>query len=469
MEQLPSDSPRPVLLSLRSFLDSESPEDAPAAPESPQDTAELPQQHTPGVIEDWPGDLEGIEVEEQQLSGEEHRDWMAVQRLPEGALKRMSESQSQEVLGSGSPIPSPVQTLRLTLKSSDLPEILLSLEAASPRLSASPKNLEPAVAETDDEAPIPPSVKSAPAPLATLGPEDLKTLISPQVHAVLVDSSKFTFGPQVSSLESSQAEVQYPESPNRSEIQKKVAERPEIPRLNLDLVRRYGAPIQPTHLTYSQCFQLLAQEGLKETSPRTQSTRQGCLQRLLLCCRERTRVPVELERQSRLLLALGKRPVGEEEVDRRLLYSVWRQLRPGQNYANPSEEWTLVGFRTKDPRTEASTLALLELLYLMTERSAYAARLLEASKKRGSAFMFAEECMAAVSLALKVMKAGTLAPVVQETKDAAATFALFFLGCLDVWFTEHIRSPGYVDRAMLEISVSKNPRAIVLHAQNRVQ
>jgi len=201
MDQFSSDSPRPVLLSLRSFLESDSPEDAPAAPVSPQGLGELSQQHTPGPTEDWPEDMEGIVVEEQQLSGEEHRDWMAVQRLPEGALKRMSESQSQEALGSGSPAISPVQTLRLTLKASELPEILLSEEEASPRPFSSPKSVEPAAAETDDEAPNPPPAQSTPAPLATLGPEDLKSLISPQVHTVLVDSSKFTFGPRVSSLE----------------------------------------------------------------------------------------------------------------------------------------------------------------------------------------------------------------------------------------------------------------------------
>jgi len=468
MDQFSSDSPRPVLLSLRSFLESDSPEDAPAAPVSPQGPGELPQQHTPGPTEDWPEDMEGIVVEEQQLSGEEHRDWMAVQRLPEGALKRMSESQSQEALGSGSPAISPVQTLRLTLKASELPEILLSEEEASPRPFSSPKSVEPAAAETDDEAPNPPPAQSTPAPLATLGPEDLKSLISPQVHTVLVDSSKFTFGPRVSSLESSQGEIQFPDSPNSPEVKKKVAEHPEIPRLNLDLVKPYSAPIRPIQLTYAQCLQLLSGEGGKE-SPRSRPTPQSCLQRLLRCCRESNRQPVEVERQSRLLLALDKRPVGEEEVDRRLLYSVWRQLRPGRNFANPCEEWTLVGFRTKDPRSEASTLALLELLFLMSERSAYANRLLEASKKRGTAFLFAEECLAAVSLALKVLKAGALAPVVRETKDATATFALFFLGCLDVWFTEHVRSPGYVDRAMLEVRVSKNPRAIVLHAQSNVQ
>jgi hypothetical protein len=193
------------------------------------------------------------------------------------------------------------------------------------------------------------------------------------------------------------------------------------------------------------------------------------MQRLWRCCRGGNREPMETESQCRLLLALDKRPVGDGEVDRRLLYSVWRQLRPGRAYANPNEEWVTVGFRTKDPRTEASTLVLLQLLFLLSERSAYAIRLQEVSKKRGTVFPFAEECMAVVSLALKVLKSGALAAVIHETRDASATFSLFFLGCLDAWLSEHMRSPGYVDRAMLEASVSRNPRAVVQHAQSNVQ
>ena len=475
MEQSPNDSPRPVLLSLRSFLESESSEPAPAAPMSPESTAEIPQQHTLEPTEDWPEDLGQIVVEEQQLSGEEPRDLMVVQRLPEGALKRMSESQSQEVLGLGSCATSPAATLRLTLKPPDLPEILLSEEAAeSSRPSSSPKQqfAEPAAAETDDEAPTPPAcLPLAPPSLATLGPEDLKSLISPQVHAVLVDSSKFTFGPRATSLESSQADIQslVLEDPAPEEPETRKKERPEIPRLNLELLQLNNPSNRLVHLTYSQCLHLLSGEGDKESSLSSEPKRPGCMQRLWQCCRGGSREPAEIQAQCRLLLALDKRPVGDGEVDRRLLYSVWRQLRPGRNYANPSEEWATVGFRTKDPRTEASTLVLLQLLFLTSERSAYATRLLEVSKKRGTAFPFAEECIAAVSLALKVLKSGALAAVIRETKDASATFSLFFLGCLDAWLHEHMRSPGYVDRAMLETSVSRNPRAVVQHAQSNVQ
>lgn len=471
MEQLPNDSPRPILLSLRSFLESESSEPAPAAPNSPKNTAEIPPPHTPSPTSDWPEDLNQIAVEDQQLSVREPMDLMVVQRLPEGALKRMSESQSQEVLGSSI---SPPATLRLTLKPPDLPEILLSEDVAEsiPPCYSPKQQFEEPAAETDDEAPTPPiCLPQAPPALATLGPEDLKSLISPQVHAVLVDSSKFTFGPRATSLESSQEEVQALglEDPAPEEPETRKKERPEIPRLNLELLQHNNPLNRLVHITYSQCLHLLSEEGDKESSLSPEPKRQNCMQRLWQCCKGGSREPAEIEAQCRLLLALDKRPVGDEELDRRLLYSVWRQLKPGQNYTNPSEEWLTVGFRTKDPRTEVSTLVLLQLLFLTSERSAYANRLLEVSKKRGTAFLYAEECIAAVSLALKVLKSGALAAVIRETKDAPATFSLFFLACLDTWLHEHMRSPGYVDRAILEANVRRNPRAMVQYAQSNVQ
>ena len=534
MESKGFDSPLPALASLRSFIDSESSEAAPAAPPSSGRVIKTQESVTPG--ENWPEDLREIVVD-GQLSGTDRNEFMAVRRLPEGMLKRMSQSQSHEEL----PQESPVLTMRLTLKSQDLPEILLDEgeeTPSDPQPFSTPRSEQPieeprqsqlgnntapvripknhdtasllvtsqphllgtapvtSLVDTvqslsqaisiqsaqfpgNNTSPLDPTpvlvsnTVSLPAPLEDMqgsGTADISALISPQVRAVLVDSSKFTFGPPALSHSSSDSELPIDETvADHPQFRRKVSDHPEVPRLNLGLIRPQEQPNRLIQLTYTQCVQLLITDIEKYMSPRVEPKPKCCAQWLFSCCKRSNDRQNEVDLQSRTLLALDKRPLGEEDLDKRVIYSVWRLLRPGRNLIVPSEEWLSVGFRTKDPRKEASSLAFLQLLYLLSEKTAYSAKLLDAAKQRGTAFPFAQECISAVSLAVKVFKSGDLNSILQEKRDVFGTFNVYFLGCLDMWFREHQRSPGYVDRSLLETAVRRNPKLLLRQTQNNVQ
>jgi len=187
---------------------------------------------------------------------------------------------------------------------------------------------------------------------------------------------------------------------------------------------------------------------------------------LLVCCKSRPRLSQERRADFDFLLALERRPLGSQQVDIALLASLWQCHFPEEQFTPESPVWLSLGFRTSDPRAEASTLCFLQLLYLAQKQPDLCNQLLLRSLRRGALFRFSLEVCAITRLAAKIAKSGSLTSLLIDSEDVFATFNEYFAGALRLWLEEQGRSQGQVDWQLLETRLRRNPRAVLRSAHS---
>lgn len=221
--------------------------------------------------------------------------------------------------------------------------------------------------------------------------------------------------------------------------------------------------------TYAECLATLRTSNFHSFVPEGRINQpRSWWKALLLCCKSRPRLSQETRADFDLLLALERRPLGSQQVDIAMLSSLWQCHFPEEQFSIESEVWLSLGFRTRDPRAEASTLCFLQLLYLAQEHSELCTQLLLRSLLRGAMFLFALEVCAITRLSAKIAKSGSLTSLLIASNDVFATFNEYFVGSLRLWLEEHQRSQGQVDWQQLEARLRRNPRAVLRSARYSV-
>lgn len=225
-------------------------------------------------------------------------------------------------------------------------------------------------------------------------------------------------------------------------------------------------PPEPLSWSYEKCLTTLRDSNFHSFVPagRIKQPR-SWWKALLVCCKSRPRLSQERRVDFDFLLALERRPLGSQEVDIALLSSLWQCHFPEEQFTTESSVWQSLGFRTSDPRAEASSLCFLQLLYLAQKQPDLCSQLLLRSLLRGASFRFALEVCALTRLTAKIAKSGSLTSLLIDSEDIFATFNEYFAGALRLWLEEHERE-GLVDWQALETRLRRNPRAVLRGAHS---
>ncbi len=205
-----------------------------------------------------------------------------------------------------------------------------------------------------------------------------------------------------------------------------------------------------TKMTYTDCQDALRKLFLPEQkSSDRQAT--GLLLALFRCCSPPA-LPPAIKRELDLLLFLSDRPVESHDLDHSLLHSIWSFAFPEDSFSQDNATWKDLGFSTLDPRTEASTLELLQLLYLFSEEARLTADMWRLSRIRGRTFKFASEITQVTKLLVRVIRTGKLNSLLQ--KNLWQGFNECFIACVKIW--GDLRTPsGEADWQGLEAKLKK--------------
>jgi len=198
-----------------------------------------------------------------------------------------------------------------------------------------------------------------------------------------------------------------------------------------------------TKMTYADCLDSLKRLFLPEQRVAVQP--KGCLQALLRCCSPPPLSP-HIQREISLLLFLSTRPVESQDIDSSLLHSVWTYAFPGDSFSQDNATWKDLGFTSLDPRTEANTLDLLQLLYLFSEQAKLTTDLWRLSRTRGRTFNFAGEITQVTKIVVRAVGTGKLTGRLE--KDVWKGFNECFLACVQTWAEE--RTQGEQNWRVLE-------------------
>lgn len=204
-----------------------------------------------------------------------------------------------------------------------------------------------------------------------------------------------------------------------------------------------------TKMAYAECLDslkrlFLADQKVSNIQPK------GCLQALLRCCSPPPLSP-HIQREINLLLFLSTRPVESQDIDSCLLHSVWSFAFPGDSFSQDNATWKDLGFSSLDPRSEASTLELLQLLYMFSEEAKLTSDLWRLSRVRGRTFNFAGEITQVTKLVARTVQTGKLTSRIE--KDVWKGFNECFLACVQTWAEERTR--GEQDWRVLETRVKR--------------
>ena len=207
----------------------------------------------------------------------------------------------------------------------------------------------------------------------------------------------------------------------------------EIPlKLVTEELSRRPTPLHDpsvTKMTYMDCQEALRKLFLPEQKSSDRPAT-GLLLALFRCCAPPALSPV-IKRELDLLLFLSDRPVESHDIDNSLLHSIWSLAFPEDSFSQDNATWKDLGFCTLDPRTEASTLDLLQLLYLFSEEAALTAEMWRLSRIRGRTFNFASEITQVTKLLVRAIHTGKLNSYLQ--KSLWQGFNECFIACVKSW------------------------------------
>ena len=239
-------------------------------------------------------------------------------------------------------------------------------------------------------------------------------------------------------------QVPYKRQPSAEELQWKCEE------MSRQTTPKYEQSF--TKMTYVDSL-----DALKDTIAPNRKTPspppRGCLQAILKCCSLPPLSPKN-KRECDILLSLSERSIEDKDLGQSLIYSIWTFAFPGETFTPENAGiWRDLGFRSCDPRTEATALELLQLLYLFSEEPEVTKELLRLSRTRGRVFNFVGEITQITKLVTRVLRSGKLNSRLQ--KDVWKGFNTCFLSCVHSWGSER-SAKGDIDWHRLEERLRKD-------------
>ena len=217
---------------------------------------------------------------------------------------------------------------------------------------------------------------------------------------------------------------------------------------------------KPVYLSYNECLLALHSSDCHNFISAGRIQRNTNWWKSMFCCVARTELSEKSSEDLDLLLALDRRPVGIQGVDNAMMRSLWNCHFPEEDFSLESCIWQSIGFRTPNPRAEASTLCILQLLYLSHNQPDLSSQLLLRSLLRGLSFNFALEICGITHLTVKLARAGKMNARIMRSDDVFDTFNDYFVRLVRLWLSEHVKTAGEVDWKGLEGRVIRSPKMV---------